>query len=183
MQGSCGGKENSDAPAVFCGAQTKEAAAQEPTELPPVADVRVREAIRSFYKNYACFHGRATKKEFLCAWFPFLYLHFGLITLVWIVFGVLMFFPSAETGWLSGFVGCLALLESLYWLGHFVPMLALGCRRLHDRGKSGWRLLWLLLGPFGMLYLLFESLKASDGDNKYGPRKTAAALAAEQAGE
>ncbi|TKI81578.1 DUF805 domain-containing protein [Bacillus wiedmannii] len=50
-----------------------------------------------------------------------------------------------------------------------VPTLAVGARRLHDSGKTGW---WQLLNlvPFGgAVLLVFCIIESDEGENKYGP--------------
>ena len=62
-------------------------------------------------------------------------------------------------GWLAAIAG-LALL---------LPNLAVGVRRLHDTGRTGW---WLLIGlvPFvGVIVLLYFFILDSENDNQYGP--------------
>ena len=61
------------------------------------------------------------------------------------------------------------LIESFFGIAGAVLVLAVGVRRLHDVGKSGW---WLLLQfvPLANLYLLYLFIKRGDaGDNIYGP--------------
>ena len=53
-------------------------------------------------------------------------------------------------------------------LALFIPSLAVGIRRLHDIGKSGW---WVLIGfvPFvGFIVLLVFALQPSQGPNQWG---------------
>jgi uncharacterized membrane protein YhaH (DUF805 family) len=50
----------------------------------------------------------------------------------------------------------------LYYLAAFIAGLAVGVRRLHDTGHSGW---WALV-PFYNIYLLVK--KGTEGYNEYG---------------
>ena len=87
------------------------------------------EAISSCLKNYATFSGRAARPEF---WWFFL-------------FQFLLSIAASMVGDVaSGLVG-LALL---------LPALAVGARRLHDIGKTGWWQLLVLTG-IGFLLLLY----------------------------
>jgi uncharacterized membrane protein YhaH (DUF805 family) len=101
-------------------------------------------------KNYATFSGRARRKEF---WM------FALINFVIVV--ILSALDMA--------LG-IGLLSALYSLGVLVPSIAVGARRLHDTGRSGW---WQLIGliPFiGILVLIiFYVMDSNPGDNQYGP--------------
>lgn len=102
-------------------------------------------------QNYVGFQGRARRTEY---WMFFL---FNFI--IGIVLGIL----GAVIGLGNG-------LNYLYSLAIFLPSLAVGCRRLHDTGKSG---LWLLIAlvPFvgAIVLLIFMCLDSEEGTNQYGP--------------
>ena len=51
------------------------------------------------------------------------------------------------------------------------PQIAIGCKRFHDFGKSGWlQLIGLLPFVGGLLVLVWAGITPSDpGDNIYGP--------------
>ena len=58
----------------------------------------------------------------------------------------------------------------LYNLAVLIPSLAVGVRRLHDTGKSGWYILIGLIPCVGGLILLVFFVTQGDmGDNEYGP--------------
>ncbi|WP_129690824.1 DUF805 domain-containing protein [Gottfriedia acidiceleris] len=101
-------------------------------------------------KNYAVFNGRARRTEY---WMFFLFN--AIITII------LSFLENIGdiTNVLTGIYGILTLL----------PSLAVGARRLHDSGKSGW---WLLIGliPFigTIILLIFFCLDSEEGDNRFG---------------
>ena len=58
----------------------------------------------------------------------------------------------------------------LYWLGVFIPRLAVSIRRLHDVGKSGWMPLINLIPIIDWIWLFVLMIIDSDpGENKYGP--------------
>ena len=74
--------------------------------------------------------------------------------------------PSTGWGPLSG----------LYTLFIILPSLAVGVRRLHDTGKSGWWLLISLIPLLGGIWLLVLLVSDSQGDqNEYGPNPKAVA--------
>ncbi|MEZ5701452.1 MAG: DUF805 domain-containing protein [Burkholderiaceae bacterium] len=57
-----------------------------------------------------------------------------------------------------------------FLLGVLLPGIAMGARRLHDIGKSGW---WQLLGLIpllGWLVLLYWAVHPSEDDNDFGPK-------------
>jgi uncharacterized membrane protein YhaH (DUF805 family) len=110
-------------------------------------------------KNYAGFSGRARRTEY---WMFFL---FNLIiTIVLDVIGRVI-----ELGTLLG---------GIYGLAVLIPGLAVGVRRLHDTGRSGW---WLSIGlvpVVGTIVLIvFLATEGEPGNNAHGPNpKLAPAL-------
>lgn len=155
--------------------------------LEPVAFVGFGQAIRSFFKNYARFKGRATRAEF---WFAYLFM-------LLVEYGVALLFVPALWGTMLGMslseapvelVSQVTLVMMLVLYGLlliitlvlFVPMLAVIWRRLHDCGRCGAWYFIALVPVAGSILLIVWLCMASDGDNKYGSRKTAAAQAAEQ---
>ena len=103
--------------------------------------------------KYATFAGRARRREY---WFFFLFyvLIYFALSFLDSLFGA--FDPKRGVGLLSG----------VFALGMLLPSLAVGARRLHDIGRSGW---WLLI-------LMAFALKDGDpGPNAYGPSPKAVA--------
>ncbi|MCO7187914.1 DUF805 domain-containing protein [Pseudoalteromonas sp. XMcav2-N-2] len=111
----------------------------------------------SVLKNYTEFKGRARRKEY------WLFMLCNLI--VMIVLGLVdmmlgMYSEEAGVGLVSG----------LYALAVIIPSIAVGVRRLHDIGRSGW---WMLLtfvplvGP--LVLLVFNVMDSNPGENEYGP--------------
>ena len=94
------------------------------------------QAIKSCLGQYATFTGRASRSEF---WWFFL-------------FQVLV---MAATGMLGDVINGIASLALL------LPALAVGARRLHDIGRTGWWQLLLLTG-IGFLVLLYWWEQPSD---------------------
>lgn len=107
--------------------------------------------------KYADFNGRARRKE---------YWSFVLVNIIiGFVFGILGAILSLFT--YIGYIVSLALL---------LPGVAIGVRRLHDVGKSGWFLLIALI-PFGAFYLLYLFVQeGTSGSNEFGanPKEVAA---------
>lgn len=87
------------------------------------------QAIKSCLSQYAGFTGRASRSEF---WWFFL---FQIVVVV-----------------VTGFVS--QLVSSVVSLALLLPALAVGARRLHDIGRSGWWQLLSLTG-IGFLVLIF----------------------------
>ena len=60
-------------------------------------------------------------------------------------------------------------LYGIYVLAVFIPGLAVGVRRLHDVGKSGWMFFVVLIPLIGAIWLLVLALTDSNpGENEYG---------------
>jgi uncharacterized membrane protein YhaH (DUF805 family) len=57
------------------------------------------------------------------------------------------------------------------------PLLALSAKRWHDRDRSGWWALVLLIPVIGWLWMLIANgvLRGTPGANRYGPEPAAAA--------
>ncbi|MDO6819673.1 DUF805 domain-containing protein [Zobellia sp. 1_MG-2023] len=97
-------------------------------------------------QNYAGFEGRARRKEY---WMFFL---FNIL----IAYGLQILAIVID-------VPALLFLSVIYSLGVLIPGIAVGVRRMHDVGKSG----WFLLVPIYSLILACTDSEA--GDNQYGP--------------
>ena len=99
--------------------------------------------IRCLRDKYADFGGRASRPEF---WW----------------FALATFLASLVLDMLH--LGILGMLVNLAVL---VPSLAVGARRLHDIGKSGW---WQLLSltVIGVIVLIYWFVQPSTGPNEYG---------------
>jgi uncharacterized membrane protein YhaH (DUF805 family) len=105
-------------------------------------------------KNYVGFSGRAQRKE---------YWMFVLISAL-IVLGIDIIGPVLLGATLADLV------SGLYSLGILLPSLAVGVRRLHDSGRSGWWLLIIFVPIIGILVLIFFLVQDSEaGQNAYGP--------------
>jgi uncharacterized membrane protein YhaH (DUF805 family) len=104
------------------------------------------------FSNYAGFWGRAPRSEY---WFFALFM-FGVSLAAIFIDGML---GMAEGGFFY-FGSLLALI---------LPSLAVGIRRLHDLGRSGW---WWLIAviPFvgSIVLLIWFCQRGTHGDNLYG---------------
>ena len=107
--------------------------------------------------KYAQFDGRATRSEY---WYFTLF-----ATISYIVAMVI-------DGLLINVTGGMPILTILVMLGMVVPSIAVGVRRLHDIGKSGW---WYLIAfvPLVSLVLIAFFVMDSKDDNVYGPNPKA----------
>ena len=130
------------------------------------------EAVRNCLGNYTKFDGRATRSEFW--WF---YLFVVLVSIVgyipFLIFAGLG--ASAESGSsVAGLFGILGVIWMIIWfvviIALYIPFLAVGCRRLHDRGQSGWLQLLLFVPCGNIVLLVFWVMEGTPGDNAYGPK-------------
>ncbi len=60
--------------------------------------------------------------------------------------------------------------ESVLFLAFLIPSLAVGSRRLHDTGKSGWwQLLWMIPIIGWVILILLLIADSERASNKFGP--------------
>jgi len=110
----------------------------------------------STLKKYAVFRGRAQRKEY---WMFFLY-NMIIFFLLGVIEAIVGISPELDE----------SILASIYALLLLLPSLAVGVRRLHDIGKSGWWMLLALIPVIGTIILVFFFIKDGDmGTNQYGP--------------
>ena len=102
-------------------------------------------------KNYAGFSGRARRTEY------WMFVLFNVIITI-----VLQVISLA--------IQQVSILGAIYGLAVLIPGLAVGVRRLHDTGRSGW---WLLIGLVPLIgaivLIVFMATDGEPGDNAYGP--------------
>lgn len=102
-------------------------------------------------KNYAVFKGRARRKEY---WMFFLMNM--IVTLILTV--------------VESITGLTDILVGIYSLIVLLPSLAVGVRRLHDTGRTGWWLLINLIPIIGTIVIIvFSCQDGQPNANKYGP--------------
>jgi uncharacterized membrane protein YhaH (DUF805 family) len=107
------------------------------------------EAISSGFSNYVNFNGRASRSEY---WF-------------WTLFAVLV---GIVTQIIDMVIGA-PITNVIAGLGLLLPGIAVSVRRLHDLDRTGWWLLILLTVIGGILLLVWDCMKGTDGPNQYGP--------------
>ncbi|MHA8082717.1 DUF805 domain-containing protein [Aquirufa sp. A-Brett2-15D] len=93
-------------------------------------------------KNYATFSGRARRSEY---WY-------------FVLFNAILSFGIGFVGGLVDF----AWLSTIYQVAIIIPSIAVGVRRMHDVGKSGW---FLLIPIYNLVLACTDGVK---GDNEYG---------------
>ena len=126
--------------------------------------------------NYSNFNGRAQRKEY---WMFFLfYTIFAIIAMVADnILGTVFTVGEGDYAVSIGYGWIYVLLM----IALFFPTFAVGVRRLHDIGKSGWWFLIMLIPLAGSIWFLVLLCKDSNpGDNKYGPSPKAAPILNEE---
>ncbi|MFT6909777.1 MAG: uncharacterized membrane protein YhaH (DUF805 family) [Oleiphilaceae bacterium] len=106
-------------------------------------------------KKYAVFNERARRKEY---WY-------------FVLFNILVSIALTLIDALTGSLNAegIGLLSGIYSLAMFIPSIAVGVRRLHDTGRSGWWILIVLVPLIGIIALIiFFALDSTPEDNKYG---------------
>jgi uncharacterized membrane protein YhaH (DUF805 family) len=93
-------------------------------------------------KNYANFNGRARRSE---------YWYFALFSTI---ISLILTYAGAAAG--------TSMLGNIYSLAVLIPSIAVGVRRMHDVGKSG----WFVLIP--IYNLILACTDGTPGDNEYG---------------
>jgi uncharacterized membrane protein YhaH (DUF805 family) len=103
-----------------------------------------QQAIKTCLRKYTDFSGRAARPEF---WWFFLF----------------QFIVLLVAGMVSNVLYGIAAIALL------LPGLAVGARRLHDVGKSGWWLLVSLVPLLGLILLIYWTVQPGEaGANTYG---------------
>lgn len=116
-------------------------------------EVGYGEAFKLFFSNYIKFEGRSNRGEYWKA-----------VLLLFIAGLVINFVDGILAS--GGGVPFLGMIWSLVTL---VPGIALGVRRFHDIGKSGWNMLFLLIPLIGLLLLIYWfAQKPEPAPNQYG---------------
>ena len=93
-------------------------------------------------QNYATFSGRARRSE---------YWYFVLVNVI----------ISVVFGFVGGLIQ-VPQLANIYTLAVLIPSIAVGVRRMHDVGKSGW---FLLIPIYNLILACTDGVQ---GDNEYG---------------
>lgn len=126
--------------------------------IQPGADqpmVGFTQAISLGFSNYINFQGRATRAEY---WW-------------WTLFAVI---SDVVLGFIGAALG-IGFLQGLFSLAILIPGLAVGARRLHDIGKSGWwQLLWFAIVVGWIILWVWAFRQGNQGQNQHGfdPRTT-----------
>lgn len=100
--------------------------------------------------NYANFEGRASRPAY---WFFFLF--YVVVSIIGMV--------------LDSIIG-MGVFQLIILFGLLLPSFAVGARRLHDTGKSGWMQLLYIIPIVGLVVMIYFLVQPGDTtENKFGP--------------
>lgn len=117
------------------------------------------DAVKSYFKNYATFNGRARRSEF---WYTVLF-----TTLV--SAGLSIAFPGSVAELNGAQYMQNSAIVDLWSLATLVPSLAVTWRRLHDVSKPGPYFFYIFIPIAGVIMLLIQTVKDSTpGANQFG---------------
>lgn len=108
--------------------------------------------------NAANFMGRASRKEY------WTYVLAAVATsIAFLIVSIVCIFVAPGV-----FAALLGLVSYPLYLGLLVPGIALGIRRMHDIGKTGWLALLPLVPFIGWIAFVILALQPSSASNKWG---------------
>jgi uncharacterized membrane protein YhaH (DUF805 family) len=121
------------------------------------------EAIRTCFRKYITFSGRATRPEYW--WFILFIIVGGIIANM--LDGYLFGFTTTPVSATEFEIESNGPIASLFSLATIIPILAVGWRRMHDSGRSGLYLLypilvWIGIGTFASMAGLTGSILSGD---------------------
>jgi len=120
--------------------------------------MNIQIAVKTCFSKYATFSGRASRSEY---WFFYLFTIIASIV-TWVIDTMLLGYSAEDTGAIS----------LIFQIIIILPSIAVGARRLHDIGKSGWWQL-LILTIIGIILLIvwFATIGSSKKNNYGNPIK------------
>ena len=134
-------------------------------------------AVRTCLSGYADFTGRAPRSEYWWFWL-FTTLVVGIPSAIGAMLMVAGIAPNGDASWMETGEGgpgaafwiglAVLVLAVVVSLALLVPNYAVGCRRLHDRGISGWLQLIGLIPLGGIVLLVLFLLPGHPEGNAYG---------------
>jgi uncharacterized membrane protein YhaH (DUF805 family) len=122
--------------------------------------------------TFTSFSGRIPRKGFWLALIVMLIISWILQFAIFAIFGVsMMADPNATPEQAMAQMSAMLLPAGIVLLLTLWPSLAIYTKRWHDRNKSGWWSLILLIPIIGGIWLLVELgfLRGTEGSNNYGP--------------
>jgi uncharacterized membrane protein YhaH (DUF805 family) len=112
------------------------------------------EAIRSGFRKYATFSGRAVRSEY---WFWALFTAVGLAATALLDSAIFGYHPGPTP------------FKVLFEVATLLPSLAVAARRLHDTDRTAWWLLLFLTLIGAIALIVWYCEKGTPGPNRFGP--------------
>lgn len=131
--------------------------------IPEAPAMSFGDAIKTCFRQYATFTGRATRAEYwwwqlFCVLVTFV----ASFIILYIILKVAEIFPSVA-GWYAP-------LMQLVSLALFIPSISVSWRRLHDIGKAGGWYFFGLIPVVGWIFMIiWYCTKSEPFDNRFGP--------------
>jgi uncharacterized membrane protein YhaH (DUF805 family) len=128
--------------------------------------------------TFTSFEGRIPRKTFWLAYLIMLVISWILMFILTAIFGVSLFAspdptltPEAQLAQSMEQMSALAIPFTILILVTLWPALAIYTKRWHDRNKSGWWTLIILIPIVGPIWFLIEQgfLRGTEGPNRFGP--------------
>ena len=116
--------------------------------------MNIQTAVKTCFSKYATFSGRASRSEY---WFFYLFTIIASIV-TWVIDTMLLGYSAEDTG----------AINLIFQIIIILPSIAVGARRLHDIGKSGWWQLLILTIIGIILLIVWFATIGSSKKNKYG---------------
>ena len=116
--------------------------------------MNIQTAVKTCFSKYATFSGRASRSEY---WFFYLFTIIASVV-TWVIDTMLLGYSAEDTGAIS----------LIFQIIIILPSIAVGARRLHDIGKSGWWQLLILTIIGIILLIVWFATIGSSKKNKYG---------------
>ena len=100
------------------------------------------DALTTVFRNkYATFSGRASRSEY---WWAYLgYFVIATVLQIFAIIGWIILIDAGELALLPTLIAIVGIVAMI------IPTIAVSVRRMHDTGKSGWKLLILLIPSIG----------------------------------
>jgi uncharacterized membrane protein YhaH (DUF805 family) len=112
------------------------------------------EAIRSGFRKYVTFSGRAVRSEY---WFWALFTAVGLAATALLDSAIFGYHPGPTP------------FKLLFEVATLLPSLAVAARRLHDTDRTAWWLLLFLTVIGAIALIVWYCEKGTPGPNRFGP--------------
>lgn len=140
------------------------------------------QAVGACLRKYSDFSGRARRSEFW--WFALVQALISIPLQTWMFIALAPAFEDFDTSMQRNeWVNLRRVFESVDWerasgpllvggviaLLLVIPLLAVGSRRLHDMGQSGWWQITMVMGPLSIVPVIMWILDSQPHQNRYGP--------------